>query len=348
MLHILHQRLWSIETSPFAHELVRLGVPHRFLISVIPIRYKTELQRFLRVYPSLTWNTLRLGTRSLFRSKPPPAAILVSTDIEAFVVGLLRWLSRRSTIVVMQTLIVRPRQSPGLNVMYIAYWRAITGLIDLAICHSQSEIEAYGKLFPRARDKFVCIPFGLSVNPIAAPQEPGLEPLPVIVTAGRSNRGYAMLVRAIEGLPCRLRIICDLPGPVEHITPSDQVEILDNCFEQDYMRILGSAAFVVVPLTVDDVSAGQMVFLQAAGLGKAVVMTKTSTTTDYATDDVEALLIGLGSQDDMRNAITRLLDSPGLVHRLGAAAKARFERDHSTEAYVRKLVQEIGVRVNDP
>ncbi len=101
-----------------------------------------------------------------------------------------------------------------------------------------------------------------------------------------------------------------------------------------------------MPLAVHDISAGQMVLLQAAALGRAVVITRNATTVDYASDEEDALLVDLGDEAGLRQAMRRLLENPDLRDRLGRAASARFDRQHSTEAYVRGLVAAVESRLH--
>ena len=347
MLHILHLGQWGIAKSPIGHELRRMGVPHRFFGAPVSLRYRSKVELALRIYPALAWVTLRAAVQSLAFSRPAPTAVLVSSDVEALVFGLVRRVLRRRTLIVFQTLIITPRRSRLLNALYMRYWGLLLSLIDLGVCHSQIEPEAYARLFPRHGHKLIYIPFGVSTSYVIQASPDRGTGVPVIVSAGRSGRDYPTLARAVEGLACRLRILCDIPGPLEGVARSPQVEVVTDCFDRDYLQALSDAAFVVVPLSVDDISAGQMVLLQAAMLGRAVVITGTATTVDYAGDGEDALLVPLGDTGAMRAAILRLLDEPGLADRLGAAALARFGRDHSKEAYTRAVVRAVEAAVQD-
>ena len=336
MLHIFHQRDWSIEGSPFVLELKRLGTPHRVFNAPLSLRYKSRRELFTRIYPTLAWNTLRLGIRSMARSTPAPDTILVSTDIEAVLAGLVRRLLRKRTRIVMQNLIITPRRTRAQNRLYMAYWHCILASIDLGICHAFSEVESYRRLFPRYAHKFVHVPYGTTVAYEPTRAQPASQP--VIVAAGRSGRDYPTLAKAVDGLPCTLKIICDTQTPVAELEPSPQIEVLTACFGTDYLQTLATATMVVVPLDVDDISAGQMVYLQAAALGRPVILTETSTTTEYVTDGVNALLVPRRDVPALRAAIQRLLTDPAFAARLGEAAQLHFKARHSTEAYVRNVV----------
>ena len=347
MLHLSHLHAWDIEGSPFGAELRRLGVAHRFLPTPVNMRYRSVAGLLLRVYPNLVRRTLATAIASLLRGRPAPDAMVVSSDIEALIYGTLRTVLRRRTLVVLPTLIVTPRRAPLLNAIYMAYWRLVMATIDLGICHARAELATYARLFPRHARKLAFVPFGTTVTDREELQRapPLGDGVPVIVTAGRSGRDYPTLARAIEGLPCRLLILCDVGAALAGVPAREQIEVVRDRFGDAYLETLAASAFVVVPLAVDGVSAGQMVLLQAAALGRAVVITRTATTVDYATDGQDALLVGLGDTDGLRQAIVRLLDDADLRARLGRAAAARFDREHSTEAYVRGLVAAIDGRL---
>ena len=345
MLHFFPRFASGFEDTPFAGELRALGVPHRFFGGHISFRYRSKFGLLFAVYPRLFWFALRAAVRSLLLARPAPAAAIIGTDVEALVFGFIRLICRRRTLIVFETLIITPRRSPLADAFYQRYFGLILSLIDVAICHSSAETARYAAAFPRARCRFVFVPFGTTVNGAAALRE-ATASLPAarrrIVTAGRSGRDYATLAAAISGLPCRLTIICDLAAPVEQVARTEAIEIVRNVFDQNYLKCLADALFVVVPLAVDDISAGQLVLLQASALGRAIIITRTATTPEYATDEEDALFVDLGDVGQMRAAIKRLLEDDGLRARLGAGALARFGREHSTAAYVRNLVQAIG------
>ncbi len=346
MLHFVHLRSWNIETSPFGEELKRLGTAHRFLITPVNLRYHSRIELLLRIYPVLFYRMLAIAIRSLILSRPRPDAVVVSSDVEALVFCAIRTLTRRRTLVVFQTLIVTQRKSRIANMLYLAYYRLIMAAIDIGICHARAELSAYAILFPSHAHKLVSVPYGITVNnrDVLTATPPLGDGVPVIVTAGRSGRDYPTLARAIIGLPCRLKIICDVAAPLVGVPFSSQIEVVDHCFDDDYLRTLAGAAFVVLPLGIDDISAGQMVLLQAAALGRAVIITRTTTTVDYAIHEQDALLVGISNISALREAIVRLLDDPALCIQLGAAASDRFDRDYSTEAYVRSIVSVIEAR----
>jgi glycosyltransferase involved in cell wall biosynthesis len=348
MLHFFPHYAKDVSDHPFAQELRRLKVPHLFFGGGVDRGYKTVFGLLFGVYRRLIGFALRSAVRSLLLSRPRPAAAVVGTDIEALIFGAVRWLFRLRTLIVLETLIVTPRRSGLANALHKRYFRLVLSLTDIGVCHSRIEMSRYAKAFPGVRCRYVFVPYGTTVTDrdklIAAYAAKGGN-TGEIVTAGRSSRDYPTLAAAIAGLPCRLRIICDMSGPVAGLEASDQITIDRQCVGWDYIEAVANALFVVVPLSVDELSAGQMVLLQASAMRKAVIITRTSTTPDYAVDGEDALLVDRGDVGQMRDAVRRLLDDRDLRDRIASNASDRFLRDHSTEVYVRNLVAVIEARI---
>ncbi|HUB48404.1 MAG TPA: glycosyltransferase family 4 protein [Acetobacteraceae bacterium] len=334
-------------SKPFGRELKRLGVPHRFYSTPVNQSYRTRFGLLCRIYPTLIfWATIS-SIRSLLFSKPNPAAVVVTSEIEALIFGCVRTLLRRRTLVVLPTLIITPSQSKLANMLYMFYWRMVIAVIDIGICHSRAEISSYNKLFRSSKGKLLYIPFGLTLEARTAllTTPPLGDGLPVVVTAGRSGRDYRTLVEAIKGLPCRLKIVCDLDAPLSDIAQSDQIDIVRDCFGSDYLRMLAGASFVVIPLAADNVSSGQMVLLQSFALHRAVIITRTATTVDYATDKETALFVPRADIPALRSAVIRLLEDPDLRMQLGCAGALRFDQEYSAESYARSLVAALTSRI---
>ena len=111
--------------------------------------------------------------------------------------------------------------------------------------------------------------------------------------------------------------------------------MLRNCYGDRYLEELGKAEIVVVPLAVDDISAGQMALIQAMAYGKPVIATRTRTICEYLDDGRTALLVDRKDVGQLRKAICRLGSDALLRERLGRAARAEYEARFSLAASVR-------------
>ncbi len=100
MFHFFPRFARNVDNSPFATELRRLAVPHLLFAEDLNRQYATRAGLLLRVYPTLFFCAARAAIRSLLLSSPKPDAVIVTSDIEAVVFGLIRTVfSRRTQIV---------------------------------------------------------------------------------------------------------------------------------------------------------------------------------------------------------------------------------------------------------
>jgi glycosyltransferase involved in cell wall biosynthesis len=67
--------------------------------------------------------------------------------------------------------------------------------------------------------------------------------------------------------------------------------------------------------------------LEAMAAGLPSVCTDAGSMREVVDDGVEALVVPAGDSERMARAVLRLCDEPGLAHRLGVAARARFARE---------------------
>lgn len=339
MFHFFPRFARDVARSPFASELRRLNVPHRFFAEELNRHYATRLGLLFRVYPLLFLYAARAAMRSLVLSTPKPDAVVITSDIEAVVFGVVRAMFSRRTRIVFETFIATERGSKWARRLHHLHYSLVVMFVDVAICHSEIEARHNTAKFPYSRTRFTALPYALSVDRrdiLRAEHGPAAAASTLIVTAGRSGRDYATLAKAIEGLPCHLRIICDWERPTQGLA-SDQITIVRECFRANYLAELAQARLVVVPLSQRNVSAGQMVLLQAFALGKPVIITETPTTREYVVDGTDAVFTEFGDVADLRRKIVALLADPARCATLGARASVRYDERFSTEAYVRRL-----------
>lgn len=163
-----------------------------------------------------------------------------------------------------------------------AYYRFVRRAVNSAYVRriyvfSSSEIECYMRLFGLKRDKLCSEMLGIAD---LAPKIHKMKPArggKFCLSAGRSNRDYDFLRRAWEGQKTPLCIVCD----VETAEDSANIRYEKDCHGDAYLRLLADAWVVIVPLQSRDFSSGQLVVLQAAMLGKPVIVTENDTIRDY-------------------------------------------------------------------
>jgi glycosyltransferase involved in cell wall biosynthesis len=331
----------NASSSPFAQALSALQVPHRIHSRKIVFHYRRRLAHLVLGLPRLVAFAVESALWSRFRAGERPGAVVVGSHLEAMVHLVLGRLIGMPIPIVLLGFIHTRRTSSLLDALRCRYLDALLSRIDLVICHSSLEASRYETLFPAARGRFRFIPYGLHFHGHDRDRsfrDPTDSPC---LSAGRSGRDYALLTRVFRGNGLPLRIICDAAEPLAGCVEASNITLLRQCHDDAYVRELRAAGIVIVPLAVDDISAGQMVLIQAMALAKPLIVTRTSTVREYITHEVEALLVSPGDERELNAAVMRLRENPALARRLAETAAAAFEARHSMRAYVAHIVEAV-------
>lgn len=348
MIHFFLTFSKDAADSPFGRRLVEMGVQNKIIAGEVRHRFRHRLWMVFIGRPQTAWFAICAAVRSIVLESPEPRVVVVWTHIEALIVSLVRWLFRRPSVRIVLVGFILTRREGGLqNALRSFYFRRVFSVVDMAVVHSRVEAARYAALYNGRKTRFVFIPWGSHIDGLdALMQASSSDDTADVLCAGRSGRDYVTLYRALAGTPCRVKIVCDLAESMNGCEPADNIQVLDKCYGAAYFHELAGARCVVIPLGVADISAGQMVLLQAMQMGKAVVMTRTTTTVDYATDGYDALLVDAADAHALRAAVERVLADARLRAALGANAKESFAEKFTVPGMVTSLVNEI--RVMDP
>ena len=348
LIHFFPTYSKDAKNSPFAQELVSLGVPHQLFPGEVILRYQSRIWLLLLGWPKMAWFALNSAIRSLLMSKTYPDSVVVGSHIEALVFGLFRaTLLRKKPEIVLLGFIMTARRNHLVNTMRRIYFGFVFSIVDKVICHSTLEVQRYTRLFSNSRSahaRFVYIPYGLYISGRDAQTQLSKtadDNRPYILAAGRSGRDYATLFQAIESHDIDLHVVCDSDNALAGLTIPSNVSILRACYDSGYVNELRNCLFVVIPLGVNDISAGQMVLIQAMAFAKPTIITRTATVEEYVVHGKQSLLVSQGSVAELRAAINRLINDSELAAQLGSNAVASFENSFSMKAYVRHLVDSV-------
>ena len=276
MIHFFPTFSNDASNSPLAHELAASGVEHRLLADKLTLQYRSRAWLLLVGWPKVLLHALRSAWRSLVKSTPRPDVVVLSTDIEVLVFGAVRALTQATTRartprIVLAGFIFTGRTNRILMALRMLYFRCVFALADTVICHSRFELRSYRRIFRGCHARFVYMPFSLHVAGREAVSGVVAEPRTVLA-AGRSGRDYRTLFEAVRQRDIQLRVVCDNSDALADIDVPPNVVVLRDCYGGAYINQLAGASIVAVPLAVDNISAGQMVMIQAMALGKPVVV----------------------------------------------------------------------------
>lgn len=210
---------------------------------------------------------------------------------------------------------------------YLAADRAMRPLTTSVVCVSQTELEAGLRARTCTRERTVVIRNG--VDAAAAPQATGVGEPPVVISVGRLKepKTFVTLGRALARLdPGSFRGVIVGNGPdraaVEKALGRAPVELLGerddvgSLLAQSDVFVLSSAS-EGLPLSV----------LEAMAAGLPVVASSVGGVPELVGD--AGVLVPPGDDSALADALAALLADPELRARLGAAGRARVEREFS-------------------
>jgi glycosyltransferase involved in cell wall biosynthesis len=152
-----------------------------------------------------------------------------------------------------------------------------------------------------------------------------------VFSGGNSMRDYPTLIEAVRGLTIPVFIATYWQPPSTLTIPANVT--IKPTSEIEFRDLLAGARFVIFPLRMDDLrTSGQQSYLNAMVLGKAVIVTDTMDAPFYIDHERTGMLTPSGDAAALRAAILRLLDSPGLVERMGEAghnAAAQIDQEYT-------------------
>jgi glycosyltransferase involved in cell wall biosynthesis len=164
----------------------------------------------------------------------------------------------------------------------------------------------------------------------------------VVLTVGKDlARDYRTFAAAVAGLDVEAELVVD-PRNVAGLALPDNARVCDPMAFTALRDLYASSACVVVPQRRESYmygseGGGLTAVLEAMAMGRPIVATERAILRDYIDDGVEALLVPPEEPAAMREAIERVLIDSELARRLGAAARARVERSHTSRGFAARL-----------
>ncbi len=322
--------------SVFAQELKKQNISFEIFSERINLRYTQRFWLYFIGWPRIMSFAVRQAWRSL-RSVQKPDWIVVGSHFEVLAFTILVTIFRldRPKIMLMG-FIYTSRKSPLMTKLKYLYFSNILKWVDCVVCHSTQETENNEKLFLSSKTRFAYIPYGLHLE---LPERGIIETNgeSYAVSAGRSGRDYELLIRCFSQLGYPLHIICDSKSEIKDQALPENIQILRNCYGNCYINQIANAKIVVIPISVNDISAGQMVLLQAMALQKPVIITNTNTTCLYVEHEKTAILIEKGNLEQMEMAVKELWANPELATKMAINGKISFEENYSMAAFINNL-----------
>ncbi|HQO64147.1 MAG TPA: glycosyltransferase family 4 protein [Syntrophorhabdus sp.] len=210
----------------------------------------------------------------------------------------------------------------------------IFSAVDLIFVSSRSETVTYAERLHLPHQRFRFLPFHTD---IMTPKRI-MTHNDYILSAGKTGRDYEVLLRAVEGLDVKVIIVSD-QYHVQGLRVPSNVKILVDISYEDYLKLLHESYFVVVPLRKLVKSTGQVVILEAMGLGKPVITTETVGTIDYIQHGVNGIMVPPGDSQALKDSIQNLISDKVLYESLAINGMDAVKKYHTFDAYVGAILK---------
>ncbi len=280
------------------------------------------------------WEGLYWGWK-LFRHSKSFKAVLTGSERPAHVFALLQRLCRRKKRVVhvFMDFPWNPPEKGLARILKCLRWHLEIAAVDrIVVLGGPEQEEMFSERLSVPRRKFKFVPYHHTLYDSVSSVSEG----DYIFSGGDYTRDYVSLIRAVDGLPCRLLIVARNRRYFQTIQIPKNVEVLTTSPER-FEELLAGAKLVVLPMLPGLAhSGGQTVLLNALALGKPVILAEDGSLTNYLSPGVEALMVRPGDPLALRKAIVRLLEDPELARNLGKNAKCASDR-YTPEAFFSRV-----------
>lgn len=232
--------------------------------------------------------------------------------------------------------------------------RGFLGAVD-AVVTSSPQLAAASRFLPGVASRITIVPFGIDPAPLAATPDiqARAEALrreygrPVTLFVGRLVRykGVDVLLRALPFVPGILVLVGDGPqrpgleALARALGVAARVRFVGSLTEDDLVAHYHCADVFALP-SVSSNEAFGLVQLEAHACGLPVVSTALPTGVPFANRHGETgLVVTPGDPAELAAALALLLENEALRRDLGARARARVQREFTTDIMVARILE---------
>lgn len=209
------------------------------------------------------------------------------------------------------------------------------------IVHASRQLSLYAEHYPKLAPNATFIPFGNDVD-YFQPQDVAMKKQ--ILTFGRAKRDNRTLCEAFAGLrdKCGYRlIVVGADASLRREFSNADIIFKDPIPLQDLVATTRESAFVVVPLPEYLYSYGQMSFLQSMALGKALIVTRTTSSADYIADAPGVECVPPYDVESMRTALACMMACSFTELKERGTANRVYVTSHFSERQMAEKIQQF-------
>jgi glycosyltransferase involved in cell wall biosynthesis len=221
----------------------------------------------------------------------------------------------------------------------------VPGRFDKILVLSYAEAVALADKLGFQHDEIGVLRFPTDTQFYEPPAEtPPLSEQNHIESLGASYRDYPTLMRAMTRLPnitCYVRV-----GSLwtKDVSGNNDASVPDNIQLQPYVPPIKlrdcytQSRFIVVPIrNTSHWSAGSSTVQQAQAMGKAVIATRLPGLSEYVLDGETGILVDVGDDQAMAEAINELWNNPQKTQAMGRRAREWIVSNFSLDQWVNQV-----------
>lgn len=331
----------DLEFATYAARYARGATPDRYPygLETLPEGWvlADSAPRFRSGFAELARRAVRRATGAdvvgaLHRWRAVRSADVIYSHAEAEYLGaaiLLRLTRTRRPILVGQTIWLFAHWDE-LPPWRRALLRWAMSRVDLFVYNAEPNLAIGRRIMPRGNHHYVR--FGVSrMFRNAAPWRGRAEATPLVLSVGNdSSRDWEVLAQALAAL--------DVPAEVRLATPAtpsgfEQATVCTTADLAELCELYRTASCLVVAVQPNAHASGITTILEGAAIGVPMVVTDAGGLGAYV-DATEVRYVPPGDPAALSAAIAEVLADPEAAGAMGRRARARFERDTSTnDAY---------------
>ena len=215
------------------------------------------------------------------------------------------------------------------------------------LVHTSRQVDFYREHYPELADKVRFIPYGVDCK-YFVPQ-PSVERTHTILTFGKAKRDNVTLCEAFARIADKRGyrlIVVGEPELSKRYDYIDEIIFRTVIPLPELIQLMAESDFIVIPLPEYLYSYGQMSFLQSMAMGKAAIITRTTSSRDYIEKAPGVIGVEPYDIDGMKHALEEMMDMTdaqrdaiGLANR--SYATSRFDEREMSKAicdYINEIV----------
>jgi glycosyltransferase involved in cell wall biosynthesis len=203
--------------------------------------------------------------------------------------------------------------------------------IDVYSFPNLKHLEYCENMFPKAKNKFVYIPFGVNDFSKTTIDDDSIGK-DFILVVGRSNRDWKFLFDSLSGASYNLKILCD-ELEIKNYSFSSNIEIYNNISGTNSNIYFKNAKCLVIPIKDSQIDGGLTVLVRGLSFGKPIIVTAPSSLSDeYIEDGVNGIAVEK-TKENLISAIDKIYSDENFYRTISLNARKIYEREYSIKAY---------------